>query len=450
MTDREPGLGRPVAIVDDEKAIRDALKQTFELEGFTPVAYASAEVALNQFDPVWPGVYVADINMPGMSGIDFLQRARELDADSTVILLTGHGDVSTAVEAMRLGAYDFLEKPFSNEHLLDTLARAFERRELVLENRRLRNEVDAQSVPGPRLLGNDEKVRSLRQTLVRIKDTDASVLVTGETGTGKEMVARFLHGHSQRQAGQFVALNCGALTESMVESLFFTPATAEAAGSMVSLASADGGTLFLDEVESLSESLQVSLLRFLEDRTLGSPADGEAKPIDLRVIAATKVNLEDWCQQGRFRQDLYYRLNVIGIQLPPLRDRREDIGLLFENFLRLASARYGLQPPQLTPMQWNWLQSHDWPGNVRELRNVADRLVLMGDRSVFDSPTSEENALNPSLPEQVRRFEKTLLQDALRQCNGRLKAVQRQLGLPRKTLYEKMRKYGLDKGEFKD
>lgn len=445
-----------VLIIDDDSSMCSALTQLLQLEGYKPQAFPGAEQALSVLGENWFGVIISDINMPNMDGIEFLQKALIIDRELPVIMLTGQGDISMAVEAMRLGAYDFLEKPFVTDNMLGTLKRAFERRDLVLENRRLKDEVDAQSGPGLRLLGKDEKIAELRRSLMRIKDAPANVLVFGETGTGKELVARFLHDHSERREGNFVALNCGAIPDAQIETELFgqllpeqTRLKREQKGLLLS---SHNGTLFLDEVESMSESMQVSLLRFLEERSVQPLGSSQSYDVKTHVLAATKVDLSQWVEAGKFRQDLYYRLNVIQVSLPPLRDRREDIGLLFENFVRVASARYGLAIiPRLTPVQSNWLKSHNWPGNVRELRNIAERFVLMGDKSVFDSDAlSSEESINLSLSEQLKKFEKTLLQDALTQCNGRLKAVQRQLELPRKTLYEKMRKYGLEKSEYKE
>lgn len=446
---------RPVMVIDDEPHIAKALHQLLTLEDYDCMQFQSPKDALAQLDANWNGVIVSDINMPDMDGIEFLKHALSIDQDYSIILLTGHGDISMAVDAMRNGAYDFLEKPFSNDSLLESIRRGYERRQLVLENRDLRRELEAQSGPGPRIIGSDPKIQALRRVLTRIKDTPADVLIHGETGTGKELVARFLHDHSLRSKGPFVAINCGAIPEHLIESeLFgheagaFTGANQKRVGKF---AFAEGGTLFLDEIESMPELLQVKLLRVLEQRTIEPLGSNKSIPLDFRVLAATKLDLKTLSEAGEFREDLYYRLNVINVFIPPLRDRMDDIPLLFENFLRVSSSRYQMEVPRLSSKLQAWLKSHSWPGNVRELRNIAERYILMGDEPGFaDIELETDTNLSLTLAEQMARFEKTLLQDALAVSLGKLKPVQEKLGLPRKTLYEKLRKYGLDKEEYKN
>ncbi|MGB5324440.1 MAG: sigma-54 dependent transcriptional regulator [Pseudomonadales bacterium] len=445
---------RNVMVIDDEPAIVNALHQLLTMENYHCTKYQSPQSALQNLTPDWSGVILSDINMPGMNGIEFLKRATEIDSEYSIILLTGHGDISMAVDAMRNGAYDFLEKPFSNDSLLESINRAYERRQLVLENRDLRIELEAQSGPGPRILGSDPKILELRKLLTRIKDTPADVLIQGETGTGKELVARFLHDHSVRSSGPFVAINCGAIPESLIESELFGHEAGAFTGAkqkrIGKFEYANGGTLFLDEIESMPELLQVNLLRVLEQRTIEPLGSNKSIPIDTRILAATKTDLKQMSEDGTFREDLYYRLNVISVSIPPLRERVDDIPLLFENFLRLASARYHIDIPEHSKHQ-AWLKSHNWPGNVRELRNVAERLLIMGDEALLDVSeldNTDDSAL--SLADQVSRFEKMVLQDALMASQGKLKPVQEKLGLPRKTLYEKLRKHGLDKENFKD
>ncbi|ALP40089.1 sigma-54-dependent transcriptional regulator [Aeromonas schubertii] len=440
-----------VMLIDDEPALRHSLGQTLELEEMQVSPFASAREALARLTPDWPGVVISDINMPGMDGIAFLTAALARDPELPVILLTSHGDISTAVSAMRLGAYDFIEKPFGTDELLEVVRRAQEKRRLVLENRELREELEAQSGPGPRLLGRTEGIRRLRKILTRIKDAPADVLIHGETGCGKELVARFLHDHSVRAAAPFVAINCGAIPESMMESELFGHEAGAFTGALKRrvgrIAWANGGTLFLDEIESMPMSLQIKLLRVLEERRVEPLGANQGIPLDIRVLAATKADLRQLADRGHFRADLYYRLNVVRVEIPPLRERKEDIPLLFENFLRVAATRYQLAPPRLGPEQVAWLLAHDWPGNVRELRNLAERCVLMGEEGAFADVSLSSHPL--TLAEQVERFERTLLTDALGRHGGRLKEVQESLGLARKTLYGKMRKYALDKQDYK-
>lgn len=447
-------MNQQVIFIDDEKSIRDALGQTLELEDYDVTLFASAKPALEMLDSQYPGVIISDINMPGINGIDFLKQALTIDPELSIILLTGHGDISMAVDAMRLGAYDFLEKPFSTENLLDVVKRAADKRELVLENRDLRRELEAQSGPGPRILGNTPQMKQLRRILSHIKDTPADVMIHGETGTGKELVARFLHDHSVRQNHPFVAINCGAIPETMIESeLFgyeagaFTGAQKKRVGK---IAHANGGTLFLDEIESMPISLQIKLLRVLEERAVEPLGSNKTVPLDIRIIAATKDDLKQMSDRGLFRHDLYYRLNVVSVDIPPLRERKDDIPMLFQNFTRSASTRYGVEPPSINLEQQQKLLEHDWPGNVRELRNLAERLILMGDTTTLsDSSQFSEAPLIHTLAERMNQFEYTLLSDALKRHNGRLKEVQAELGLARKTLYDKMKKHHIDKDDYK-
>ncbi len=446
----------PVLFIDDEPAVRDAHVQTLELAGFAVRGLDSAEAALAAVGDDWPGVVVSDIRMPGMDGMALLGALRARDPDLPVILVTGHGDVALAVEAMRAGAYDFIEKPFSADRLSDTVRRAAGRRALALENRRLRRELEMHSAPGPRIVGNSPAIARLRQTIARLADTDADVLILGETGTGKELVARALHEHSRRREHHFVPVNCGAIPENLIESeLFgheagaFTGARSRRVGRFEH---ANRGTLFLDEIESMPMAVQVHLLRVLQERSVERLGSNTPVPLDLRVVAATKVDLREAAERGAFREDLYYRLNVVTLEIPPLRERLEDIPLLFQHFLLVAGARYGAEVPPPGPEQIRVLLSHPWPGNVRELRNLADRYVLLGDQVDHDLErllhgASQEPAL--TLPQQVESFEKCLITQQLAIHKGSLKDVMAALGIPRKTLYDKMRKYGLDKNQYK-
>ncbi|GDY26808.1 C4-dicarboxylate ABC transporter [Agarivorans sp. Toyoura001] len=442
----------PVIIIDDDPDILRSLKQTLELEDYECLSFENAEQALRQIKRTWPGVIISDINMPGLSGLEMMQRAHQIDADLPIILLTGHGDISMAIKAIRDGAYDFLEKPFSTSHLLEVLQRALEKRRLTLENRELKAELDAQSGPGPRILGSTPSIVRLRKILSHIKDTPADVLINGETGTGKELIARFLHDHSVRAKHPFVAINCGAIPETMIESELFGHEAGAFTGAQKKrigkIAFANNGTLFLDEIESMPMALQIKLLRVLEERSVEPLGSNQATQLNLRVLAATKSDLKTLGEQGEFRSDLYYRLNVVEVQIPPLRERGEDIPLLLENFLRVAAARYQLNSPEISPQRLSELIHHDWPGNVRELRNLAERWVLMGEDAAFNEANNDQQSLN--LAEQLFRFERTLLQDALQRHKGQLKVVQEELQIGRKTLYEKMKKYQLEKGDYKE
>ncbi|GGB44092.1 C4-dicarboxylate ABC transporter [Oceanisphaera marina] len=446
-----------VILVDDDPHVRLSAGQTLELEDYRVLTLAEGRQALAQLTPDFPGVVVTDINMPGMTGLELLQQIKQLDSDIPVILITGFGDISMAVGAIRNGAYDFIEKPFSADLLLDVVHRALEKRTLTLENRKLRQELQAQSAPGPRIIGTSSAILQLRQLVLTVADTPADVLLMGETGTGKDLLARYIHEHSPRRERNFVAINCGGVPETLIESeLFghekgaFTDARERRIGK---LEHANGGTLFLDEIESMPMSLQIKLLRVLEERAIERLGSNTLIPLDLRIIAATKADLRALAETGEFREDLYYRLNVVRIDIPPLRARPQDIPMLFQHFALLASSLYEREIPPLSPERVHRLMSHDWPGNVRELRNLAERYVLLGEACTFDfddQPITEQEPMAPGLAARVEHFEKTLIQAELARHGGSIKHTLESLKLPRKTLYDKMKKYDLDKKDYKD
>jgi two-component system C4-dicarboxylate transport response regulator DctD len=437
-----------VLLVDDDRPVLAAGEQTLELAGFSVLACSSGEQALEVLTRARPNVVVSDVRMPGLGGLELLARIREMDDELPVVLVTGHGDVAMAVRAIRDGAYDFVEKPTPPEMLADVVRRAAERRRLVLENRRLRDEL---AVANQRaIIGRTPAIERLRQTIAAVADTDADVLLWGETGTGKELVARALHSQGQRRERPFVALNCGAMPESIFESeLFgheagaFTGAAKRRVGR---IEHAGGGTLFLDEIESMPLALQVKILRALQERAVEPLGSNELVPVDLRVVAATKIDLKQAAAEGKFRQDLYYRLNVVVITIPPLRERRDDIPLLFRHFVQLACGRYNREPPALAPSQLDRLMAHDWPGNVRELRNAADRCVL--GLGLLDGDAPDHGGAPLTLPERVDLFEKTVIETELARQSGNVAQTIDALGIPRKTFYDKLKKHGLTRADF--
>ncbi|MDN3716958.1 sigma-54-dependent transcriptional regulator [Vibrio breoganii] len=438
-------------IIDDEPEIRSALKQSFELEGIEAQFYENAELALQALETTLPHVIISDIRLPGLSGLDLLEGLNKQHPELPIILITGHGDISMAVEAMHKGAYDFIEKPFATDRLLDTTKRAIEKRQLTIENQRLRNSLKASQTLGPRIIGDTSAILHLKETITHIADTSADILIFGETGTGKELVARSLHEQSGRRDNNFVAVNCGAIPENLIESELyghekgaFTGAESRRIGK---LEHAQNGTLFLDEIESMPMQAQIRLLRVLQERAIERVGSNSLIPIDIRVIAATKVDLKQAAQQGSFREDLYYRLNVVTLELPPLRERKEDIATLFHHFLLVAASRYGKTSQALSSQDLSLLLNHDWPGNVRELRNMAERFVLLGRLTLENSSTNEKSDL--SLAEQVAEFEKYTLEQALTDNHGSIKQTMETLQLARKTLYDKMQRYQLDKDNFK-
>ncbi|RRV06700.1 sigma-54-dependent Fis family transcriptional regulator [Pseudomonas sp. v388] len=436
-----------VIVVDDEAPIREAIEQWLTLSGFAVQVFGRAEECLARLPEHFPGVIVTDVRMPGLSGLELLARLQARDKDLPVILLTGHGDVPMAVQAMREGAYDFLEKPFSPETLISNLRRAMEKRQLVLENRRLHEQADARSKLDATLLGVSPSLQTLRRQVLDLSQLPVNVIIRGETGSGKELVARCLHDFGPRASKPFVALNCAAIPEHLFEAELFgheSGAFTGAQGKRIGrLEYADGGTLFLDEIESMPMAQQVKLLRVLQDKRLERLGSNQSIEVDLRVIAATKPDLLEEARAGRFREDLAYRLNVAELRLPPLRERREDIALLFSHFARAAAERMGREPPTLSAVQLSLLLSHDWPGNVRELANAAERETLgLNPQPVDETPPGQ------SLAAQQEAFEAQCLRAALSRHKGDIKAVLNELQLPRRTLNEKMQRHGLVREMF--
>ena len=440
-----------VLLIDDDAHLRQALAQTLDLAGLRVEALADAHGVAERIGPDWPGVVVSDIRMPGIDGLKLLEQLHQQDSELPVLLITGHGDVPLAVQAMRAGAYDFLEKPFASEALLDGVRRALELRRLVLDNRSLRLALADRNELGARLIGQSAAMLRLREQVGALAAINTDVLILGETGSGKEVVARALHDLSARKKGPFVAINAGALAESVVESELFGHEAGAFTGAQKrrigKFEFANGGTLFLDEIESMSPDVQVKLLRLLQERVVERLGGNQLIPLDIRVIAATKEDLRIAADQGRFRADLYYRLNVAPLNIPPLRERDGDILVLFQHHAEAAAQRHGLPIRELQPGQRAQLLSHSWPGNVRELQNAAERFA-MGLGLGLDVPgaSSTGGGGESSLGEKVEAFEKALIAAEMAREHGSLRSLAEALGLPRKTLHDKLRKHGLDWG----
>ncbi len=441
-----------VIVVDNNEHVCKSAGQALMLAGYQVECYNEARQSINKISRHWPGVLVTDVKMPGMDGFELLRHVVRQDPDLPVILVTGHGDVSMAVEAMRQGAYDFIEKPLSSTHLIDVVGRAMEKRELVLDNRTLRAEVRRKKGIETVIVGRSKKIAKLREMILNVADTGADVLIVGETGTGKDVIARCLHEQSLRQDSRFVAVNCGAIPESIIENELFGHEPGAFTGAdrlnIGKFELADGGTVFLDEIESMPMNLQVRLLRVLQERSIDRLGGKETIPLDLRIVAASKQDLLQLVEQGQFRSDLYYRLNVITIQNPPLRQRTEDIPILYTHFIHKAANRLKRRPPELSSAQLHKLMQHSWPGNVRELQNVAERAVLGLDDScevIVNNVVDEEKR---PLNRQIEAFEKCILEQELIRNNGGITKTCKSLGLPRKTLYYKMKKHGLQRESF--
>lgn len=432
-----------VLVIEDDPDVRLGCEQALQLEGFATVGCASAEEALQHLVPDFPGIVVSDIRLPGMDGMALLAKVRAIDAELPVVLITGHGDVRLAVQAMKDGAHDFIEKPFAPEYLVEIVRRAQEQRRLALEVRGLRARLDARDDVTARIVGVSPAIARVRELVVRLAASAADVLILGETGTGKELVARCLHDASSRRTGNFVAVNCGGLPENLFDSEMFGHEAGAFTGAgkrrIGKIEHASGGTLFLDEIESMPLPMQVKLLRVLQERTLERLGSNTSIAVDCRVVAATKADLKQLAAEGKFRADLYYRLNVATLPLPPLRERRDDIPLLFEHFLLQAAARHQCPPPPADPARLGALLAWDWPGNVRELKNAADRCVLGIDLALSETGATA----TPSLATAVDAYEKALIADALRRHGGNMSRSAEALQVAKTTLFDKIRKHGL-------
>jgi two-component system, NtrC family, C4-dicarboxylate transport response regulator DctD len=374
-----------------------------------------------------------------------LRQLMELDPDLPVILITGHGDIPMAVEAMREGAYDFFEKPYAPDRLIDSVRRAAEKRRLVLENRVLRAELAHHETEDPVLLGRTPAVEKLRQTLANIAEIDVDVLIIGEAGSGKQAAATAIHRWSRRRQGKFVGLNCSAISMATAESELFGQEIGRGDGSahrrIGRMEQADRGTLLLAEVESLPLTTQAKMIGALQQRIVEPLGSDKAQPLDVRVIAATSANLAEALSRREFREDLFYRLSVVTVRIPPLRERRADIPLLYEHFSSQAAKRFGRVAPVPTPETMRFLLGHPWPGNVRELACFAERHVLgLGDGAVGPS----QPATRASLAEQVEAYERGLIVRELAVNNGDTRAAAEALEIPRKTFYDKLNRHSVD------
>jgi two-component system C4-dicarboxylate transport response regulator DctD len=435
-----------VLFVDDETQLRESAREWLSLSGFSVEAASDARSALRLLRSGEFDALVTDIRMPGMDGMALLRAARQQDPDLPVILLTGHGDVALAVEAMRAGAHDFLEKPYNADHLVAVLDRAVEGRRLGAEVARLRAAQGTGAALEQRLVGNAPAMVALRQRIAQLADIDVDVLVLGETGTGKEVVARALHDAGKRRARPFVALNCAAIPESVFESELFGHEKGAFTGAgerrIGRIEHAHGGTVFLDEIDSMPLALQAKLLRVIQERVVEPLGSNRQVPIDVRIVAATKLDLKAESDAGRFRGDLYFRLATVEIDIPALRARRDDVPLLFRHFANEAARRHGLADRAPEAGLIAELTAADWPGNVRELRAAAERHVL-GLLPAGKGGAGGSAAYGARLPDRVAAYEASLIRAALDEHGGSAQAASDALGVPRRTLSEKIARYGL-------
>lgn len=452
--------GLTALIIDDDPAVLESLEQWLSLADIEVQTFADARQALALLTPDFEGVVVSDIKMPGMDGMSLL---KAVDPSIPVILITGHGGIAQAVEAMKLGAYDFIEKPYKPDRLVALVERACRQRQVSLATRpRTPSEADTSAL-AETIIGQSPRIETLRQQITALAQVNADVIISGETGTGKELVARSLHELGIRRDQPFVAVNVAAVPESLLESELFGHEAGAFTGADRArpgiFESANEGTLFLDEIESMPLAFQIKLLRVLQEREVVRVGARRPIALNVRVISATKEDLRAAANEGRFREDLYYRLMVADIQLPPLRDRLSDIPLLFGHFLREAGAANNLPVPELGYDDLVALELHDWPGNVRELRHTAERYLLT--RSFNDISVEELLQLGSnnrlavhsgegSLSHRLEQVEKALISAELSHHQGNIKRVMEVLDLPRRTLNQKMQKYGLKREAFLD
>ena len=449
-------MTRPtILIVDDERGVQTSVQGILEDAGYDSEAVSSGEEALELLLRKEFPVVLLDVWLPGMDGLQALAKLRQIAPQTVVIMISGHGSIETAVRATKLGAFDFVEKPLSLEKTILVVKNALHQHQLQDENRLLREQVQQKYV----MIGDSVPMQALRQQIAFAAPTNGRVLICGENGTGKELVAHLLHLKSQRRDSPFVEMNCAAIPEELIESeLFghvkgsFTGASDDKEGKF---AQADTGTLFLDEVGDMSSKTQAKVLRVLEEQRFTPVGGNSAIKVDVRVIASTNKNLEQEIELGRFREDLYYRLNVLPFQIPPLRERSEDIAELTSYFLDDFARKNGRKAPVLTPKAMEILECYPWPGNVRELRNIMERIVIMTHQlriDIYDLPESILNRtlLTPSGQEEAsslqgarERFEREYILQKLMEYKGNVSRAAQALQIERSNLYRKIRQLGI-------
>ena len=455
-------MASSVLIVDDEESIRRAVADILADEGYTPASAASVDEALQCIEQQVPDLVLLDVAMPARDGIELLEELRRSCPELPVIMMSGHGTIETAVRATKLGAYDFLEKPLSYDKLLLCLARALETSRLAQENRRLREEITRTN----EIIGESPVMQELLKQIEVAAPTDGRVLITGENGTGKELVARQIHLNSKRVSSPFVEVNCAAIPEELIESVLFGHEKGAFTGAIQMKRGrfevADTGTIFLDEIGDMSLMTQAKILRILQEHRFERVGGSETLQVNVRVIAATNKNLETEMAEGRFREDLYYRLNVIPIYVPPLRQRREDIRPLLEHFLERASAQSSGSRRSLSAKALEKLVIYPWPGNVRELQNIVERLVLMCPRPVIDIEDLPPQIAHPDREKLLRglqsekladaraAFERAYLLEKLRANQWNISRTAEVVGLARESLSRKLRSLGITVEKQKD
>jgi two-component system response regulator AtoC len=439
-----------VLIVDDEAIIRDALSDWLKDIGYQVFTAENGQKALNVIEKEKPGIMIADLVMPGMDGIELMKKAKAQQPDIEVIIITAYASIPTAITAMKEGAYDYIEKPFCPERAELLVKKLAEHRELIEENLSLRQKLEDR-YRFENIIAKSSKMQRVIEVIKVVAKSNVTILITGESGTGKELVARAIHSQSDRSSKPFVAVSCAALPESLLESeLFghekgsFTGAYAQKKGKFEF---ANGGTLFLDEIGEMSANIQVHLLRVLEEKEFTRVGGNEPIKVDVRVISATNKDLRRAIEKQEFREDLYYRLNVVNIELPPLRERKEDIPLLAEHFLHKFAAENRKEVTEFSPEVIESLLAYDWPGNIRELENSIERAIILSrDSSITTADLPQENVSlvsSASIGKNLKEVEKTHILNVLRETGENYSEAARILGVSRMTLYNKAKEYGL-------
>ncbi|MCF6344467.1 MAG: sigma-54 dependent transcriptional regulator [Devosiaceae bacterium] len=439
-----------VLFVDDEEDLRRAVGQMLDLAGLKSRILSSANTALALISHDFAGIIVSDIRMEQLNGMELLKQVVKIDKELPVLLVTGHGDVNLAVNAMRDGAYDFIEKPFSQERFLDAINRAIEKRRLTLENRQLRNSINIKNDDLDNLIiGNSATMQTIKNQIRTIAQSSSDILIIGDTGTGKELSARAIHSLSPNKASPFIAINCAALPHDMIErELFGYEAGAFSGASRARFGKFEhgrNGTIFLDEIISLPQNVQAKLLRVIEENSITRLGSNEAIALNARFIASSSIDLEQAANEGNFRKDLLYRLNVITLKMPTLKQRQEDIVGLFIYLTKQAAIRLHQEPPSISDNLISSLNHKEWPGNVRELQNFAERYVMGIENDISEQETIKHGVLS----KRIAAVERQIIANELVAQSGRLKATYEALGISRKSLYEKMQKHNLSSKDFK-
>ena len=436
-----------IILIDDDPAMRESISQWLMLADFSVDNYSNGEEALQNLSADYEGVVVTDLKMANIDGMEVIKTLQRIDEGIPIILITGHGDINTAVSAMQLGAYDFIEKPFEPERLLSTVKRGLEKRALVVQNRILRKRVNSAPDMQQRLLGDSKIMRQLRNDIAEFAQVDINVLLIGETGTGKEVSAHCLHDYGKRSAKPFQAIDCASIPADSFEVDLFGSSGIDGQPGQLKLA--NGGTLFLDEVLNMPPEQQAKLLRVLQSGELRPVGEATSIDVDFRVISAVSDDLHAALKEERIRSDLYFRLNTVELNIPPLRNRDDDALLLFDHFANNASQSFNRAQPTVTNADASALRSHRWPGNVRELKNTAERFVLYQNKRIAD--ILNESAQMPkteSLQQQVLAFEKSMIEFSLNQCKGNMSETCKHLGIPRRTLNDKLARHEIDRTKY--